>query len=166
MGWVSCYGTGVTIHGVQSSGADDGRVEFTSWLSIFWIPLIPLRSWSGIYAGISLPHPIIDEGHAFIDLKRIQHDTSGLLQTFARGIFALTVAMLPSAYMIYRTNGRAATNIESIFFLASAFWPPALIFYIDNCRKAKLCGRNNAMHAEPPTARFHMEDQPRRPSDR
>lgn len=136
MGWFSCYGTGVTIHGVQSSGADDGRVEFTSWLSIFWIPIIPLRSWSAIYAGISLPHPIIDEGHAFVDLKRIQHDPSGLVQTFARGIFVLTAAVLPCAYMLYRTDGRAATIIELIIFFASAIWPVALVIYTDNCREA------------------------------
>ncbi|QDT42756.1 hypothetical protein Pan241w_28450 [Gimesia alba] len=166
MGWFSFYGTGATIHGVQSSGADDDRVEFTSWLSVLWIPIIPLRSWSAIYAGGTLPDAISNEGHAFVDLKRIQHDPSRLGQTFARGIFAFTAAVLPCAYMIYRTDGRAATHIEMIFVFASAVWPVALLIYTDNCRKAKLIRSNSAMHAEPPTVRFHAEDQPPRPDDR
>ncbi|QDV50876.1 hypothetical protein [Gimesia fumaroli] len=166
MGWFSCYGIGATIHRVQSSGAGDGRVEFTSWLSILWIPIIPLRSWSAIYVGETLPDAISGEGQAFVDLKRIQHDLSGLVQTFARGIFALTVAVLPCAYMLYRTDGRAATIIEMIFIFAFTIWPVALVIYTDNCRKAKLRAHINGMHAEPPTACFHVEDQPREPGDR
>src|SRR5262245_6537705 len=106
MGWYSTHGTGVTIHGVRPSETDVGRIEFTSWISVFWIPLIPLRSWSAVYAGEALGDGIFDGGHAFSELKRIPHQKLLLLQTFARGILMLAIAVLPAAYMIHRVQGR------------------------------------------------------------
>lgn len=149
MGWYSTYGTGVTLHGIRPSETEPGRVEFTSWISVVWIPLIPLRSWSGVYAGEALSELLPGEGHSFVDLKRLPHEPSTLLQTFARGMLTLLIAILPAAYMIHRVQGRAANKVEVAFALASAFWPVAIVIYLENRQKAVLRGSRQARNSEP-----------------
>lgn len=149
MGWYSTYGTGATLHGIRQSESEPGRVEFTSWISVFWIPLIPLRSWSAVYAGEALSDLLPGDGHAFADLKRIPHEPALLLQTFARGIVTLAIAILPAAYMIYRTQGRAANKVEVAFALASAFWPVAVIIYLEHRQKTVLQGSQQVRKSEP-----------------
>lgn len=134
----SIYGTGVTIHGVRPSVEEDGRVELTTWLSLFWIPLIPLASWSVRYAGETLGDGVTDNSHRFLDGKPIPHDWACLLQTFARGLVALAVAVAPAAYIIWRINGRAANHVETTLAIASAFWPVGLVFYANLRRTQKL----------------------------
>jgi hypothetical protein len=136
--WYSIYGTGATLHGVTR--AADGRVEFTAWLSLFWIPLLPLSSWSGHYAGEADSLGDLERSERFTDLKRIPHDPFRLLQTSSRGLLTALLAAAPAAYMIYRTNGRAATIPEFILVLASALWPILLVIHAERSRRRTLKG--------------------------
>ena len=133
------YGTGATLHGIETDL--DGRVEFTVWLSLLWTPVIPISNWSAVYAGEIPPDGITDEGHAFADLKRIPHDWIKNVLIFVRGIVILTFAIGPCAFMIWLTDGRAATKLEMVFVFASIFWACTLVFYGDHRRKRKLNGR-------------------------
>ena len=136
MSWYSVYGTGVTIHGVEPT--DDGRVEFTSWLSVFWVPIVPLATYSAVYAGERLSGE--GESHRFADLRRIPHEWGRVVQTFARGLLAAVVAVAPAAFMIAITHGRAATNAEMLLVLASATWPVILVLWCERVRRRKLRG--------------------------
>ena len=140
MKWFSIYGTGAMLHGIERSADDEERIEFTSWLTVCWVPVFPLASYSAIYAGELMPDGITDEGYAFTDIQRIPHEGARLLQTFARGIVVMIVALAPAAYMIYRTNGRAASNLEFVFVLLAACWPVYLIVRAENIRKDSLRG--------------------------
>ena len=147
MSWYSVYGTGVTIHGVERT--DDGRVEFTSWVSVFYLPLVPLSTYSGLYAGERLSGE--GESHRFADLRRVPHDWGRIRQTFARGLLAAVVAVAPAWVMIAKTNGRAATNAEMVLVLASAAWPAVLILWLHHVRRKKLLGASlTPLHAAPP----------------
>ena len=139
MSWYSVNGIGAMIHGVERR--DDGRVEFTSWLCVFWVPLVPLRSWSGIYAGEGPPDGVTDESHQFTDLQRIRHDPARLLRTFARGLLVTAAAVAPSVGMIALTNGRAATKVEMVLLLASVLWAVALVIGSEHVRSARLRDR-------------------------
>jgi hypothetical protein len=138
MGWYSVYGTGATIHGIERT--EDGRVRFTSWLSLFWVPLVPLRSWSAVYLGEGLPDGVTDESHRFGDIRRIPHDWGRNVQTFARGILMAGLAVAPSAIMIARTNGRAATTVEMITVFAGILWAVGLVFWSEHLRRKALRG--------------------------
>ena len=139
MPWYSMYGTGATIHGIEHDL--DGRVEFTVWLSVLWIPLVPISSWSARYAGELPPDGLRGEGHAFVDLAPIPHDWLRIIGTVARSICCALVAVAPTAYMLVRTNGRGATSVEMVIVFASALWCIGLIFYMEHLRKKKLQGR-------------------------
>src|SRR6185295_1886226 len=111
MSWYSAYGTGATLHGIVRM--PDDRVEFTVWLSLFWMPLVPISSWSALYAGESVG-AIPGESHLFTDLRRIPHNGPRLARTFLGAVLLVFAAVAPVAVMIERTEGRAATTLEMI----------------------------------------------------
>lgn len=129
----SHYGIGVKVHDIEKR--PDGTVEFTLWFTFFWIPIIPLSSWSGEYTGEVALDALREDGHAFNNLKRIQRDSLCYLRTFSRSLLVLALAVAPSAYMIYRTTSRAATTLEMIFVFASALWPVILILLVEKHRR-------------------------------
>src|ERR1051325_10030059 len=112
MKWFSNHGIGARIHAIEKR--PDGRVEFTVWFTVFFIPLIPISSWSAHYAGELAPNGIWDEGHQFTDLVRIHRDVSYHIRTLANSLLVLAIAIAPAAFMIVRTQGRAATTVEMI----------------------------------------------------
>ena len=139
MGWFSNHGTGVMIHGIER-GPDGRRVEFTSWVCLFFVPVVPLRSWSGVYLGEGHGDGVNDETHRFADLRRIPHDWGRIILTFGRGLFAVACAVAPACYMVSRTTGRAATRAEMVFVLASAVGPVVIIFWAAHVRRRRLRG--------------------------
>ena len=138
MSWYSAYGTGATIHGIER--ADDGRVRFTSWISVLWIPVLPLASWSAIYAGERPIDGVFDESHYFVDLRRIPHDWPRIARTSVVGLLVALLAVAPSAVMIALTSGRAATKAEMVIVLAGVLWAVGLILWSERVRRSKLRG--------------------------
>jgi len=137
MSWYSAYGTGANLYGIERT--PDGRVEFTAWLSVFWMPLIPISSWSAVYAGETIG-AVPGESHAFADLRRIPHNGSRLARTFFGALALLILAIAPIGVMIERTNGRAATTVEMVIIFAFTFFAAGLIIYFEIRRGKKLKG--------------------------
>jgi hypothetical protein len=138
MNWYSAYGTGATLQGVEPT--PDGRVEFTVWLSVFWVPLIPVSSWSAVYAGESIGG-VPGETHGFADLQRIDHKPRRLARTFLGALLLVFATLTPLWVMIERTNGRAATPQEMVLIFALVFWAAGLIIFFAYYRRKKLRGR-------------------------
>lgn len=136
MPWLSLYGTGATLH--DAHRVADDRVEFTVWLSFIWIPLVPLGSYNARYAGEMKPDGITDEGHSFADLQRIPHDPRRLLRTFVVGLALAIIGLAPVAYMIVRTDGRAATKPEVVVIFAAILWPILIVWRAEAIRKRNL----------------------------
>jgi len=130
-------GIGIKVHAIERR--PDGRVEFTLWFTVFWIPLIPLSSWSARYRG-EFDDAIREDGHYFEDLVRIQRDALCYVQTLTRSVLMLALAIAPAAILIHRTMGRAATPVEMILVFASAVWPVLLILSIERQRRRLLRG--------------------------
>ena len=133
----SNHGIGVKVHAIERR--PDGRVEFTLWFTVFWIPLIPISSWSGVYRG-TFHDAIREEGYYFDNLVRIERDPLVHIQTLTRSLIILALAAAPAAILIHRTTGRAATPVEMIFVFASATWPVLLILLVERQRRKLLKG--------------------------
>ena len=138
MSWYSINGTGATIHSIERT--PEGRVLFTVWLSVLWIPFVPISSWSAVYAGEVPPNGLTYEGHYFADLVRIRHVWHRLVRTFVRSLIFAVIACAPAAFLIAHTHGRAATNVEMVFVFASAAWPVVLIILSERVRRRQLKG--------------------------
>lgn len=133
----SHYGVGVKVHAIEPQS--DGRVAFTLWFTVCFIPLIPLSSWSALYAG-EFDGPIQEDGHAFTDLVRIERGLACHVRTWLNSIVILWLAISPAGYLIYRTNGRAATDLELVLVFASAAWPVVLVLFLESRRRQLLRG--------------------------
>jgi len=145
MGWYSVNGTGLTLHGASRSSVDQNRVEFTSWISILWVPVIPIRSYSARYLGETPPTRITDEDLAFADVKPIPHDSRKLVKTFLHGVFALILCVGPISFLIMRTDGRAATKLEMAAILALCCLPVYVVMTMESRRKSAFRGDDNAV---------------------
>jgi hypothetical protein len=133
--WYSVYGTGASLYGIERR--PDGRVEFTVWLSLLWMPLVPLSSWSAHYVGEGIP-AIPGESHWFRDLERIPHNGARLAKTFLKSVLLVAAALVPIAVMLARTEGRAATTLEIIIVFACTLWAAGLPIYVQVNRGKKL----------------------------
>ena len=134
----SHYGVGIKAFAIERK--PNGRVEFTLWATAFFLPVWPLSSWLAIYAGPVRPDGIKEDGHRFDDAVRIQRDFISYAQTFTAAILVLAVAILPIAYLIFRTTGRAATSIEMILVFASCVWPIVVVSLVERRRRKLLTG--------------------------
>ena len=134
----SHYGVGVKVHAIERR--PDGRVEFTLWFTIFFIPVFPMSSWSAVYSG-EFHDAIREDGHYFTDLVRIDRGLLCHVQTFTRSLLVLALAVAPAAYVIVRTTGRAATSVEMVLVFASAAWPVLLMLLIERKRRRLLRAR-------------------------
>ena len=141
MNTFSHYGIGIKAHAIERR--PNGRVEFSLWFTAFWIPIIPLSSWSALYAGELPPDGIREDGHCFKDLVRIQRDALRYIQTFIRSLPILALAIAPTAILIHRTTGRAATPIEMVLVFAAAAWPVLLVLLIERQRRKFLKAPTN-----------------------
>ncbi len=130
------YGIGVKAFAIERK--PNGRVEFTLWMTVFFLPVWPLSSWSAIYAGSVRPDGIKEDGHRFDDATHIERDFISYVQTVTASILVLAIAIAPIAYFIFRTTGRAATSIEIILVFASCVWPVVVVSLVERRRRALL----------------------------
>jgi hypothetical protein len=136
MGWFSFCGTGFTLHGIRP--APGGRVAFTVWLSVCWLPLIPVSSWTGRYAGEVLAgYPFVEEAY-LADRTRIPHEWGRLARTFAGGIVILVVAFAPAAAMLILVEGRAASPLEAALLLITAAWPALVVLGAESLKRRRM----------------------------
>jgi hypothetical protein len=141
----SWNGTGLMMYGVHPD--EEGRVGFTVWLCLLFLPLIPLSSWSGKYIGEAEADGLFLGGAYLTDLQRCSHDHLRNLQTFLGGIGLALLAVLPAAVMIHITNHRKATNLELVALFAAAFWAVGIILYVEHRRKRLLKRRFDAVES-------------------
>ncbi|HPF38690.1 MAG TPA: hypothetical protein P5081_19980 [Phycisphaerae bacterium] len=115
-----------------------GRVRFTMWVTVFRIPIIPIRSWEAEYLGDATDHGFTEDGERFADAERIPHDWGGILATTSRSLALVVIAIAPAALLIRRIQGRAASGIEFVLGLASACWPVAMVVMCERIRRSRL----------------------------
>ena len=134
----SHYGIGIKPFAIERK--PDGRVEFTLWITMFWIPVFPQSAWSAYYVGPSKPDGIKEEGHQFTDGVKIRRSIVSYINTLSNSILALALAVAPAGYFIFRTTARAATTLEMIFIYAACVWPVVLITLLERQRVRRLKG--------------------------
>ncbi len=132
------YGIGTQAFAIERT--PDGRVEFTLWATAFFLPLWPLSSWSAIYSGEVGPDGIKEYRHSFYDEAPIERDSLCYLRTWTASLVVVAIAMAPIAYLILRTTGRGATDIEAVLMLVSCVWPVVVVILVERRRRKVLAG--------------------------
>jgi hypothetical protein len=105
----------------------DGSFEATLWVTVLYLPVLPLSRWKVKYFGEAFtwcPHN--DPAFCFGKLQPLPLDPFKLLQTYSFGFLTAIVAVAPSAAFVLSNRG-AMNMLEIALMLLSAAWPVALI---------------------------------------
>jgi hypothetical protein len=136
-GW-SFYGTGVRLHGLEPEPPD--LVVVTHWLTLFFIPVAPLRRVKCRYEGEVLSEGGMDSALRFEIVERLPLSWSSVCATYLWNWIALLVTLGPVAFLIWRTQGRAATTAEMALLLGCIIVLGLLPFYVEWRQKQVLEG--------------------------
>lgn len=134
----SHYGMGTKAYAIERK--EDGRVEFTIWGTLFWLPVIPRSFWSAYYVGPSQPDSIKEDGHRFADESKIHRGLLSYVLSVAISLLMLALAVSPICYLIFWTAGRAASTLEMVLVYAACMWPVVLILLMERRRNKLLTG--------------------------
>jgi hypothetical protein len=129
MGGWSIYGTGVRIYGLEPEPPD--CVVLTQWLTLFFIPVAPLRRAKCRYHGEAFSDGHTDAALRFELVERLPLSTSSICATYFLSWAALLATIGPIAWMIWRTQNRAATVPEMIAVLAFTVGLALLPFFVE-----------------------------------
>ncbi|MBL8821249.1 MAG: hypothetical protein JNJ77_01585 [Planctomycetia bacterium] len=116
----SMYGTGLRWMSIEQVSPD--KVNATLWVSLIFIPLIPLRRWLCRFAGydgslVFLAHEV--ESPLLEKLERTPVTLSSVLSTYVWALVTCCFLFSPIAFMIWWTNQRAALPFEIVLIF---FW--------------------------------------------
>ncbi len=116
MGGWSFYGTGLRIHGLEPEPPD--CIVLTQWLTLFFIPIAPLRRAKCRYRGEAFSDGHTDAALRLELVEQLPFSVSSICATYLLSWAALLATIGPIAFMIWRTQNRAATVPEMIVVLA------------------------------------------------
>ena len=134
-GW-SFYGCGVMQLGLRRD--DDGALETTRWITLFFAPVVPLSRWRVRYIGIApLVGPDNDESFAFEPLDRLPLDLIGVVRTALSGwcLFAIAVGPTVACALGIRPP---ATTLQLALAIGSAVWPLLVTIWVQRRWRAFL----------------------------
>lgn len=129
MGGWSCYGTGIRVFGLEPEPPD--CVVLTQWLTLFFIPVAPLRRAKCRYHGEAFSDGHTDAGLRFELVERLPLSFSSICATYFLSWAALLAMIGPIACLIWRTQNRAATVPEMIAVLAFTVGLAAMPFVVE-----------------------------------
>lgn len=116
---------------------EEGRLETTRWLTLFYLPVLPLWRWRVEYCGMAGGEYQDDETPLFTPLSRLPLDLEGTSRTLLAGWLLGAVAVGPAVTAALLVNPPVPTWLM-VCVLATAFWPVALRFWIMHRQRAFL----------------------------
>jgi hypothetical protein len=131
-GW-SVFGCGVMQLGLRRD--HEGRLETTRWITLCYLPLLPLSRWRVRYAGMALPQPLEDESFVFEPQERLPVKAVGVLRTAWCGWCLVALALGPALGCALGIQG-AANNFEMALVFASCCWPLLVLIAVQRRRQA------------------------------
>lgn len=123
----SVHGCGVMLLGLRRD--EGGGLETTRWLTLFYLPLLPLARWRVEYLGTTGGEHQDDETFVFHRVERLPLDLEGMSRTLLAGWGLAAIAFGPAAACVLLIQG-AANNWQMAGVFASCIWPVALLFWV------------------------------------
>jgi hypothetical protein len=143
-GW-SVFGCGVMQLGLRRH--HEGGLETTRWVTLCYLPLLPLSRWRVRYAGMALAGPLEDLSFAFEPLERLPLAAGGALATACSGWCLGAPALGPALACAFGIQG-PANNFQMALVFASCGWPLLVLLAVQRRWRALVQRRQT-----PPTIR-------------
>jgi hypothetical protein len=131
-GW-SVFGCGVMQLGLRRGR--EGGLETTRWLTLCYLPLLPLSRWRVRYAGTALPGALEDPAFVFEPLGRLPLDAAGVLRTAGCGWCLVALAVGPALGCAFGIQG-PASNFQMALVFASCCWPLLVLIAVHGRQRA------------------------------
>lgn len=126
---ISIYGTGIRSYGYEPDLP--GSVIATFWLSVLFVPLVPLRRAKCRYIGESITDLTFDSVSVLEEIERLPMSLLAIARTYSLAIVAIIVAVGPVAVMLVRVNNRGAMPVEAVLAILFGAWPVGLIILLE-----------------------------------
>jgi len=147
----SYYGCGIMHLAFRREA--NGALETTRWLTLCYLPLVPLSRWRVRFVGLVAPLPREDEALLFEPLERLCLSAGAALATAAGGWCLAALALGPLAACLVECAGAARLAQMAVFFPA-CLWPVVLVEWVQRRRRAVIRGsREQEGDAEPARCR-------------
>ncbi|HUG70368.1 MAG TPA: hypothetical protein VMM76_21645 [Pirellulaceae bacterium] len=143
---ISIYGTGIRSYGYEPDLP--GSVIATFWLSVLFVPLVPLRRAKCRYVGESTTDPNFDTVSLLDEVERLPISLLSITKTYSLAIAAIIVALGPVAVMLVRFHNRAATFVEFVLTLLFSAWPVGVIILLEKREREIMEATWTTDHAE------------------
>jgi len=131
----SVLGCGSMLLGLRRD--EEGRLETTRWLTLFYVPILPLSRWQVEYSGMTGGEYQDDETPSFFPLARLSLDLEGTARTLLGGWLLGAAAVGPAVVAASLVKPPVPAWLM-IGVLATAAWPVALLLWIMHRRRAFL----------------------------
>jgi hypothetical protein len=106
-----------------------GRLETTRWLTLFYIPVLPLGRWRVEYLGTTGGEQQDDETLLFARVERLPLDLEGMSRTVLAGWALGVIAIGPAIAGVLLIQG-AANNWQMAGVFASCIWPLVVLLWV------------------------------------
>jgi hypothetical protein len=131
------FGCGVMQLGLRRDRA--GSLEITRWVTLGYLPLLPLSRWRVRYTGMALPGPLEDPSFVCEALGRLPLDATGVLGTALCGWCLVALAVGPALACAFGIQTPASTLQMALVF-ASCSWPLLVLIAVHQRRRALVRG--------------------------
>jgi hypothetical protein len=134
-GW-SSYGCGLMQLGLRRG--EEGILETTRWITLFFVPLVPLSRWRGRCLGTASQFgPDHDESFLFEPVDRLPLDPRGLVRTALSGWCLFAIAVGPAVGCILWVP-QPPNNAQLALVLGSCVWPLLVTIWVKRRWRAVL----------------------------
>jgi hypothetical protein len=114
---------------------DADGLETTRWLTLLYLPLIPLSRWRVRPAGVVFPVEYhVDESFRFHPVERLPLDIAGTLLTVTARWLLVAIAVGPAVGCAFALQAPVSV-FEFAVAMASCAWPLAVFWLVQ--RRAK-----------------------------
>lgn len=128
----SIYGCGPRQLGLRR---DADGLEMTRWLTVLYLPLIPLSRWRVRPAGVVFPVEYhVDESFRFHPVERLPLDVVSAIRTATAGWLLVAIAVGPAVGCAFALQAPVSV-VEFAVAMASCAWPLAVLLWVQ--RRAK-----------------------------
>jgi hypothetical protein len=131
-GW-SVFGCGVMQLGLRRD--HEGGLETARWVTLCYLPLLPLSRWRVRPVGMALPGPLEDVSFVFEPLERLPLQAGGVFRTAWCGWCLAAVAVAPALGCAFGIRGRA-NNFQMALVFASCCWPLLVLIGVQRHQRA------------------------------